>query len=94
MQTTDKKLLQPLATSGATDNTADNKCETIVAIETPFEWFGLAHKSAPSFTVIGERCKEALLLGVRSGLRRRSVQFCDFRESVSIISLLRVSCKS
>jgi len=44
----------------ATDTT-ENKCEAIVAIETPFERSRLAHKSAPSFTVIGERCKEASL---------------------------------
>ncbi len=47
-------------------NAANNKCEVIVAIETPFERSRLAHKSAPSFTVIGERCKEASVLGVRS----------------------------
>jgi hypothetical protein len=44
----------------ATD-TADNKCEAIVAVEAAFERSRLAHKSAPSFTVIGERCPEASL---------------------------------
>src|SRR4029077_12335472 len=59
----------------ATD-TADNKCEAIVAIETLFERSHLAHQSAPSFTVIGERCKEASVLAW-IGLRLRSVQSCD-----------------
>jgi hypothetical protein len=54
-------------------NAADNKCEVIVAIETPFERSRLVHKSAPSFTVIGERFKEASVLGVEIGLRRRSI---------------------
>jgi hypothetical protein len=43
----------------ATD-TADNKCEAIVAIEAPVARCRVAHKSAPSFTVIGGRCKEVL----------------------------------
>ena len=48
------------ATMIATD-TADNKCEAIVAVEAAFERSRLAHKSAPSFTVTEETCKEGSL---------------------------------
>src|SRR4029434_6268502 len=46
------------ATMIATDM-AEHKHEAIVAVEAACERSRLAHKSAPSFTVIGERCKEA-----------------------------------
>jgi hypothetical protein len=49
----------------ATD-TADNKVESIFAIEIPFDCSCFAHKSAPSFTEIGESCKEGVSFGVRS----------------------------
>jgi hypothetical protein len=56
------KMLAVYHATMVTTDTAYNKCEAILAIETPLEWCRLVHKSAPSFTGIGGMCKEASFL--------------------------------
>jgi hypothetical protein len=56
----------------AADAAAD-KIEAVIVIEATFERCPLAHKSAPSFTVVGKGCPEELLS--RSGVREVEASF-------------------